>query len=59
LVKASIYDKKIITTTVRNKDDETQFVILYPKTKNKLEVSTDQIQQWGDKHENKKNNTQK
>lgn len=50
LVKASICDKKIITTTVRNKDDDTQFVILYPKTKNKLEVSVEQIQQWGDKY---------
>lgn len=54
LAKASIYDKKIITTTVRSENDDTQFVILYPKSKDKLEVSIDQIQHWRDKHESKK-----
>lgn len=59
LAKASIYDKKIITTTVRNENDKTQFVILYPKSKDKLEVSTDQIQHWRDNDENKKIKPQK
>ena len=59
LVKTSIYDKKVITTTVRNDKDETQFVILYPKLKDKFEISTDQIQQWRDKNEDKKSYSKK
>lgn len=58
LVKASVYDKKIIATTVRNEDDETQFVILYPNKRHKLEFSIDQILQWGDKYAKKKNKNQ-
>lgn len=59
LVKASVYDKKIIATTVvRNENDETQFVILYPNKRHKLEFSIDQILQWGDKYAKKKNKNQ-
>lgn len=59
LVKVSIYDKKIIATTVRNKDDKTQFIVLYPKTKDKLEFSIDQVQEWSGKNEKKKTTRQK
>ena len=47
LVKASIYDKKLLLLLCSNKDDETQFVIHYiPKQETKLEWSLT-IQQMG------------
>lgn len=59
LAKMSIYDKKILTSTNRNPNDKTEFVMLYPKTKDKLEFSSDDIQHWRDNYENKKRKPKK
>lgn len=56
LVKVSLYDTKILTTTVRNDNDKTKFVVLYPKTKEKIQVSTDDIHHWRGRYGKAKKN---
>lgn len=56
LAKVSIYEEKILTSAVRNQNDKTKFILLYPRRKDRIEMDADDIQHWRDSHEDRNKN---